>query len=117
MRMSSGLLSVPINVRLQASDEFGNFTKRLYGGDKIQFHGQLINTKVLFNEKQENYILGTSKPAVKLVSMKCMHCQDKDNDKVELKKAKTDSEARLQDMYRGIKYLLNVLLSPLITFK
>lgn len=116
IKMSYGLLSKGANVILEGTHKFGNFTSRLVSGDRVQFYGSLLNSRMLPNGFREDFILGSSNPRVQLSAVKCVMCQDKEIVPVTIL-AKSPVDARMRDLTRGIKYLLNVLLNPLITFK
>ncbi|XP_064552600.1 wolframin [Drosophila montana] len=108
------------DVVLRAHHDFGNFTQRLHRGDRVLFYGTLHNSRVLANNVREHYILGSSTPPqVELKTIECMDCKSPDLGTVSIQRTLLASpvDARMQDLMRGIKYLLNAILSPLITFK
>lgn len=122
IKMSSSLLDKRQEIVLQAEHKFGNFTSRLVEGDRVHFYGTLSNTRRIFSgpltPRYEEFILGSSMAHIKLAAIECLHCQDKENTPVILSSVlKSPVDARMRDIMRGIKYLLNVFLSPLITFK
>lgn len=121
INMYAGLLDKRQEVVLQAPQKFGNFTKRLTEGDRVHFYGTLTNSRIVSlpsSYNYEDYVLGSSMAHVKLAAIECLQCQDKDNPAVILDTLiKSPVDARMRDLMRGIKYLLNVFLSPLITFK
>ncbi|XP_037820759.1 wolframin [Lucilia sericata] len=121
VKMSSGLLDKRQEVILQAQHKFGNFTRRLVEGDRVHFYGTLSNSRTVSwpsPERYEEYILGSTMAHIKLAAIECLQCQDRDNSPVILDSLlKSPVDARMRDLMRGIKYLLNVFLSPLITFK
>ncbi|KAH8330616.1 hypothetical protein KR067_005782 [Drosophila pandora] len=96
------------NVVLRAHHDFGNFTRLLNEGDKVIFYGTLQNSGLLSDSVQ-----------VHLKTIECVNCQSKNLRRASIERAVAISpmDARLQDLMRGIKYLLNALLNPLITFK
>ncbi|KAL9898510.1 wolframin ER transmembrane glycoprotein wfs1 isoform 1-T1 [Glossina fuscipes fuscipes] len=118
---SSGLLSKSPEVILRAAHPFGNFTKRLAEGDRIHFYGTLENSRLIslpYLTKYEEFVLGSSSAHVRLAAIECLTCKDEENLPVILDSLMNSPvDARMRDLMRGIKYLLNVLLSPLITFK
>ncbi|ALC47781.1 wfs1 [Drosophila busckii] len=102
--------STTSNVVIRAQHDFGNFTQRLQQGDRILFYGIL---------QSSNRIREQHAPEVQLKTIECLHCQSPELGSVSIQRTVLSSpvDARLQDLMRGIKYLLNALLSPLITFK
>ncbi|KAH8419214.1 hypothetical protein KR222_010704 [Zaprionus bogoriensis] len=107
-------------VVLRAHHDFGNFTRLLQQGDRVMFIGTLDNSRVLANNVREHYVLGSSAPPqVELKTIECLDCQSPELGSATIQRAVLTSpvDARMQDLMRGIKYLLNALLSPLITFK
>ncbi|KAH8342138.1 wolframin isoform X1 [Drosophila kikkawai] len=106
----SRLLGRPIStdVVLRAHHDFGNFTRRLNEGDVVRFYGTLHNSGLLANRVQ-----------VLLKTIECVDCHSPSLGTASIERAIASSpmDARLQDLMRGIKYLLNALLNPLITFK
>lgn len=118
VRMHSGLLSKPADVLLSAEHVFMNFTESLKSGDRVSFSGYLHNTRK--ESKSNNFVfgLGGGSPTVNLESMQCSLCDNKDLTTVHLrKKSRQLVDARMRDLMRGVKYLLNVLFNPLIIFK
>ncbi|XP_053946436.1 wolframin [Anastrepha ludens] len=116
---TQGLLSKSTNIVLQASHKFGNFTRSLMSGDRLQFYGTLQNSRLLLDNNvraREDYILGASHARIQLLAVKCLVCGDETLKSVSVER-KSPLNARMRDLRRGIKYLLNVLLNPLITFK
>ncbi|XP_013101212.1 wolframin [Stomoxys calcitrans] len=122
INMYSGLLDKRQEVVLQAQHKFGNFSKRLVEGDRVHFYGTLTNSRIVSLASAhiyEEYLLGGSPMAhIKLAAIECLQCQDRDSQPVIIDALiKSPVDARMRDLMRGIKYLLNVFLSPLITFK
>ncbi|EDW17459.1 wolframin [Drosophila mojavensis] len=108
------------DVVLRAHHDFGNFTQRLHRGDRISFYGTLHNSRLLANNVREHFVLGSSAPPqVNLKAIECLDCKSADLGSMSIQRMLVASpvDARMQDLMRGIKYLLNALLSPLITFK
>lgn len=108
VRMDSGILS-KTEVVLKAQNTFGNFTQHLTASDKIWFRGYLRN----FNDKIR---LGRTRPIVELKSVGCLNCKIKNMESV-FSPEGLKLNSRIQDLMRGVKYLLNVLFNPLLTFK
>lgn len=139
IRIHSGILSKPNEIYLKASHQFGNFTKNLHHFDRISFSGKLLNIKQINidNNKQHDYIhmvLGSDKPVIDLNEIQCLSCQNKDLKSLKISNIDDDDDgkgkgsssssreklivnARLRDLTRGIKYFLNVLFNPILTFK
>ncbi|XP_030369936.1 wolframin [Scaptodrosophila lebanonensis] len=115
----NGLLKRSTIVVLRAHHDFGNFTRQLHSGDRVLFYGTLYNSRLLPNKVREHYVLGSSAPPqVELKTIECLDCQSQELTTVSIERALSSSvDARVQDLMRGIKYLLNALLNPLITFK
>ncbi|XP_011208584.2 wolframin [Bactrocera dorsalis] len=116
---TQGLLSKSIDIVLQASHKFGNFTRALLVGDRLQFYGTLQNNRPPSADgmrKREDFILGASQTRIQLLAVKCVQCVDKTLKTVSVER-KSPLNARMRDLKRGFKYLLNVLFNPLITFK
>lgn len=118
----SGILSRQPEIRLRAEHAFGNFTKQLNVSDRIRFRGVLRNTAGVGPENGVRMGLGRERPLIDLVAIGCVQCpsaptltsfelvDDGGSNGLRL-------SGRVQDLYRGVKYLLNVLLNPLVTFK
>lgn len=118
VRMHSGLLSKPADVFLNAEHPFKNFTESLRFGDKISFSGYLQNTRKEYKSNNFYFGLGGGNPTVYLESMECSLCDNKFLASVHInKKTRLLVDARMRDLMRGVKYLLNVLFNPLIIFK
>lgn len=100
--------STTTDVILRAHHDFGNFTRLLSEGDVVLFYGILHNSRLLADNVQ-----------VKLKTIECVECRSRDLGTASIERvvAASPMDARLQDLMRGIKYLLNALLNPLITFK
>ncbi|XP_033165468.1 wolframin isoform X1 [Drosophila mauritiana] len=100
--------STTTDVILRAHHDFGNFTRLLSEGDVVLFYGILHNSRLLADNVQ-----------VKLKTIECVECRSRDLGTASIERvvAVSPMDARLQDLMRGIKYLLNALLNPLITFK
>ncbi|XP_017052521.1 wolframin [Drosophila ficusphila] len=109
-KKTSSLLgrSTSTDVILRAHHDFGNFTRLLSAGDVVLFYGNLRNSQHLADSVQ-----------VQLKTIECVNCQSPDLGTASIERvvAASPMDARLQDLMRGIKYLLNALLNPLITFK
>lgn len=115
IHMSSGLLKKPVEIVLKATHNFGNFTQRLHNLDRVWFRGTLKTALSNISELKHRH--STSHvPFIEITSIGCMQCEDKKLDAVILGEGLKIS-ARLRDLSRGVKYLLNVLFNPLVTFK
>jgi len=100
--------STTTDVILRAHHDFGNFTRLLSEGDVVAFYGTLHNSRLLADSVQ-----------VQLKTIECVNCRSPDLGTASIERvvAASPMDARLQDLMRGIKYFLNALLNPLITFK
>lgn len=122
LKMSTGLLSRELDVRLQASDLFGNYSQQLVQGDRIHFYGFLSSSPLMATAtlgQNDKYPLGSTVVHIRLAAIECLQCHNLDNTPVISNTIILNSpvDARIRDLRHGIKFLLNVLLSPLITFK
>ncbi|XP_065076205.1 wolframin [Ochlerotatus camptorhynchus] len=144
---SLGLLSKPAEVTLKAQHAFGNFTQSLNNSDRIWFLGILRNflkpasvhtppagggdpSDGNFNDlhmdlsgagagarvDRSNMRLGRKNPLVELLAIGCINCQDRDLTSMHVADG-LKVNARVRDLLRGIKYLLNVIFNPLVIFK
>ncbi|CRK88216.1 CLUMA_CG001997, isoform A [Clunio marinus] len=124
---SSGILNLNTRheskVLIKAEHEFGNFTQRLNASDKIWFKGILrtsLNSKVDEFSAQKSYDTDVLKrkryTVVELTSIGCLHCADNSLSPSTLK-SNLKMNNRIKDLQRALKYLLNVLFNPLVTFK
>lgn len=127
--MSSGILKKsPSLIQLHVTDAFSNFTEHLNKSDRLWFKGILKTTNQLFgaetiaatasNSAKHDVPLDNHVPHIEVTAIGCINCADKELEPVvtlndELQKA----NARLKDLRRGVKYLLNVLFNPVVTFK
>lgn len=110
-------------VIIKADHVFGNFTQGIKPLDKIWFKGLL---KTSLNSKSEDFIAQNLKEKdegnilkdtrVELTSIGCLHCSEK-NLKAFTNKSKLKMESRMKDLQRGLKFLLNTIFNPLVTFK
>lgn len=145
VRMPSlGLLSRPAEVTLKAQHGFGNFTQSLNNSDRVWFAGILRNflkpvspastqgytdSSNNFNDlhmdfsgpvgdrsDRSNMRLGRKNPLIELLSIGCIHCQNSQLTSVHVSDG-LKVNARMRDLLRGIKYLLNVIFNPLVIFK
>lgn len=113
VRMQSGLFNKPAAVLLKASHSFGNFTSKINAMDKIWFKGVLVNN----HDTDKSFMtLGKDKPLISLTAIGCITCKANDIDSFQIVDSPTVN-GRVKDLYRGVKYLLNVLFNPLVTFK
>lgn len=136
---STGLLSrQQSEVLLRGQHSFGNFTQRLNTSDRVWFKGTLRNTKsggagrsarsnsntgshsagsTSTNGEDHIYMsLGKAKPMIDLVAIGCISCPASNLESFQVLDGLT-VHGRVKDLCRGIKYLLNVLFNPLVTFK
>ncbi|XP_058813249.1 wolframin [Topomyia yanbarensis] len=147
VRMPSlGLLAKPVEVTLRAQHAFGNFTQNLNNSDRIWFIGILRNFLtsgagataathtdhsgsefddmhldlggITAGERSDrsNMRLGRKNPLVELRSVGCIRCQNSELTSIHVSDG-LKVNARMRDLLRGIKYLLNVIFNPLVIFK
>lgn len=118
MHMSSGLLKKSVNIQLKTTHIFGNFTERLNASDKLWFRGILKMSLLHLETKPSNRKSSNTKnlPIIEISSIGCLQCSDKKLEPVFIPDG-FKMNARLRDLSRGVKYLLNVLFNPLVTFK
>lgn len=95
-------------INLKADHQFGNFTQNIQSSDKIWFKGRL---KTLIDTCRREKI-----SVVNLNSIGCLHCADKNLLPIEIV-SNFNLDQNLKHLRRGIKYMLNILFNPLITFK
>jgi wolfamin len=124
--MSSGILSKPAEVTVKAQHVFGNFTQGLNISDRIWFIGILRNfmpstfdegeTRMSVNYDSNNMRLGRKNPLIELQSVGCIHCHNTELNAIHMNDGPRINP-RMKDLLRGVKYLLNVLLNPLVNFK
>lgn len=107
---------------LKAEHSFGNFTSNINSSDKIWFKGKLktsmassSKTGELFSSCKNNENRGKYS-YVYLNSIGCLHCADKNLLPVGIT-SKFNLDNNLKHLSRGLKYMLNILFNPLITFK
>jgi wolfamin len=127
---SSSLLSRSAEIVLRAQNQFGNFTQRLNTSDRIWFKGSLrsfmfdtstnglnggeFSGGATLHGPQPKY--ARKFPLIQLTAIGCVNCHDAALTAVHLQ-SQLRVNARMKDLYRGFKYLLNVLFNPLVTFK
>lgn len=123
VKMSSGILTKSTEIVLRASHSFGNFTQRLNSSDRIWFKGTLQNgvssSRANQKDDRQHMMLGggtRSIPILRLQAVGCVQCHTSDIDAFQMVDGPTVN-GRLKDLYRGVKYLLNVLFNPLVIFK
>lgn len=113
-------------VVLRAAHEFGNFTQRLNASDRVWFRGVLRNSGPQQPVKEGSagswaMTLGKRRPHVEVVALGCVSCPMAPGLEPVVAAGAGDGElrvnARVRDLCRGVKYLLNVLFNPLVTFK
>lgn len=110
-------------VIIKAGQTFGNFTQRINASDKIWFKGIL---KTSLSSRSDDFVnqklqdsdnsKGLKHTRVELTAIGCLQCSDKNLTPISIK-TKLKMENRIKDFRRGLKYLLNVLFNPLVTFK
>lgn len=94
---------------LKAEHDFGNFTSSINPADKIWFKGNLKTSMASTNNcKGYSYVY--------LSSIGCHRCADKNLLPMEIS-SNFNIDRNLKHLRRGIKYMLNILFNPLITFK
>lgn len=115
LKMQTRMWDKPVDVLLEASDCFKNFTFKLKQDDHIWFKGKLINKHDL---GVDGY-LGGPLIYVQLDEIGCISCtNDKLTDfKCDVKKQNIDITKLMNDVYIGLKSVLNFLLNPLFVFK
>ncbi|XP_055598230.1 wolframin [Uranotaenia lowii] len=144
---SAGILSKPAEIALRAQHAFGNFTQSLNHSDRIWFIGILRNflkptvtvpasgNKAVDDDESNfelppdqgavfgsgrydrgNMRLGRRNPLIELLSIGCIKCQNAELTTVHVNDGQKVN-ARMRDLRRGIKYLLNVIFNPLVIFK
>ncbi|XP_055616658.1 wolframin [Toxorhynchites rutilus septentrionalis] len=144
VHMHKEWLSTPAEVTLKAQHAFGNFSQSLNNSDRIWFIGILRNflkpmsspthsqpghNAASFNDLHmdiagmnngeadpNNMRLGRKNPLIELLSIGCIKCQNPKLTSVHISEG-LKVNARMRDILRGIKYLLNVLFNPLVIFK
>ena len=105
-------------VVIKAEHTFGNFTQRINSSDKIWFKGVLrtaLNSKSSNIEHQDSENIRKI-TRVDLTAIGCLQCSDKSLTPMSMKNS-LKFENQLKDLRRAVKYLLNVLFNPLVTFK
>lgn len=99
---------------LEADHAYGNFTSKINTSDKIWFKGTLkaliANDHLSCKNREHEWKI----PRVELNSIGCMLCADKNVSPIS---TKYKIDGYMKDLKRGIKYGLNQLFYPLITFK
>lgn len=110
-------------VIIKAEHTFGNFTQRINMSDKVWFKGILRTSLSSSSDdfvSQKPQHSGSSKnwklTKVELTSIGCLQCADKNLKPMTIKN-NLKMGNRLKDLQRGLKYLLNVIFNPLLTFK
>lgn len=97
---------------LKAEHSFGNFTSSINSSDKIWFKGKLRTS--MASKTGESFCKKYSH--VHLSSIGCLHCADKNLLPVGIA-SNFNLDNNLKHLSRGVKYMLNILFNPLITFK
>ncbi|XP_068899553.1 wolframin isoform X2 [Tenebrio molitor] len=113
-RVQSGIWSKSPEVTILVDDYFKNFTLSLKPNDHIWFKGRLFNNEGVGSDG----ILGGFKTHVHLDEMGCLACS---NNKLTNIKKQTESKFNIETFMNavvlGFKFVLNVVLSPVVTFK
>ncbi|KXJ81387.1 wolframin [Aedes albopictus] len=65
---------------------------------------------------RSNMRLGRKNPLIELLSIGCINCQNRELTSMHVSEG-LKVNARMRDLLRGIKYLLNVIFNPLVIFK
>jgi wolfamin len=119
---SSGILNLnakqETKIILKALHSFGNFTSGLNASDKIWFRGKLktVLASEFDNIGCKNQDKNDKLTRIDVQSIGCLHCVDKNLTPI-VTNRKLNVESSLKDLQRGIKYFLNALFNPLVTFK
>lgn len=110
-------------VVIRAQHVFGNFTQRINSSDKIWFKGIL---RTSLSSRAEEFVVQKPQDSddykrrkhtrVELTAIGCRKCSDKSLLPTSTK-SNLKMESRMKDLRRALKYLLNVLFNPLVTFK
>jgi hypothetical protein len=101
---------------LEAEHAFGNFTSKINTSDKIWFKGTLKTSIASDHQSCKNREHEWKIPRVDLTSVGCMLCTDKNLSPTEIA-TKCKIDGYMKDLKRSIKYGLNQIFYPLITFK
>lgn len=110
-------------IYIKAEHSFGNFTQRINTSDKIWFKGVLKTSLgsrnaadfVLQNLQDSNNSKKKKYTKIELTAIGCLHCADKNLAPMTIKSYLKMN--RLKDLRRGLKYFLNVIFNPILTFK
>lgn len=112
---AAGILKKAPEVVLQMGDGFGNFTMRITNSDRIWFRGILRNQQK-HHHSNKGFRLGKDRPIIEVQAAGCITCADPEVLSIETIKT-YQMNARTRDLLRGVKYLLNVIFNPMLTFK
>ncbi|CAH0554396.1 unnamed protein product [Brassicogethes aeneus] len=110
IRMQAGIWAKNTQVKVIVEDYFKNFTLKLKPNDHIWFKGKLFNNEVLGADG----ILGGNLPFIDTHEIGCLDCQNKDLSEY---KINDESSFKINILYMSVKFLLNVLLNPIIVLK
>lgn len=114
VRMQAGIWAKNPEVKVILSHYFKNFTLKLKPNDHIWFKGSLFNNENLGPEG----ILGGTQPFVRLHEIGCIDCHNKDLTELHIDSENTfELQDVLNVLYTSIKFVLNVLLNPIIVLK
>lgn len=108
-------------VIIKAEHAFGNFTHGINTSDKIWFKGVLrtslsVDDSTLGKFHNEEKSKNSRFTRVELTAVGCLQCADKNLTPVTIKNSLKMGN-RLKDLQSGLKYFLNVIFNPLLTFK
>lgn len=118
--MSSGILKKSsTNIQLHVSHGFTNFTQYLNISDHIWFKGVLKTSRLLSDSNDEIPSASSNHaPIIDVTAIGCIRCNEKKLEPVVIvSDDPLHANARLKDLRRGVKYFLNVLFNPVVTFK
>ncbi|KAK9718418.1 Wolframin EF-hand domain [Popillia japonica] len=112
VRMQSGIWGNSEDLVLIATDYFKNFTLGLNVNDHVWFKGSLKNIFV----DGENSSL---RPHVLLNEIGCLACHNVELTEVKFAPQITRYDLRklLNDVYMGLKFVINILFNPIVVFK
>ncbi|EFA10125.2 wolframin isoform X1 [Tribolium castaneum] len=113
-KVQSAIWGKSPEVTLVVDDYFRNFTLGLKPNDHIWFKGTLFNNEVVGSDG----ILGGFKTHVKLDEIGCLACSNNKltNVKKEIE-SRFDIKNVIDGLVLGLKFVLNVILSPVVVFK
>lgn len=114
LKMQFGIWGKATEVNLIIQDYFRDFVLKLRPTDNIWFKGSLLNNA----NAGSDGILGGLKPHIDLEEIGCISCQDGTLTEMQLSSRSTfDPRNLLNALTIGFKFLLNILLNPILTIK